>query len=172
MCIRDSLHTLLSDKHIVLDPGSNTIREVLSVLCRRAAECNPGQDATDLFRAVWAREQAMHTALPHGLAVPHARIDGLAKPQVLVARCREGVDFDAADGELSRLIFLILTPTDQPDTQIEMLALIAKTFDAPATRQRCLSAATPSELRAVLNQTVSEAGHDLTPHDDQTLGMA
>ncbi len=166
------LHTMLSDKHVVLDPGSGTIREVLSVLCRRAAECNPGQDATDLFRAVWAREQAMHTALPHGLAVPHARVDGLAKPQVLVARCREGVDFDAADGQLSRLIFLILTPTDQPDTQIEMLALIAKTFDASDTRQRCMQAATPAEFRAVLNQVTSEAGHDLTPHDNETLGMA
>ena len=166
------LHTMLSDRHVVLDPGSGTIREVLSVLCRRAAEVIPGQDATELFRAVWAREQAMHTALPFGLAVPHARIEGLAKPQVLVARCREGVDFDAADGQLSRLIFLILTPTDQPDTQIEILALIAKTYDASDTRQRCLQAATPAEFRAVLNQVVSEAGHDLTPHDDQTLGIA
>ena len=166
------LHLMLSDKHIVLDPGSGTIREVLSVLCRRASDVLPDRDATDLFRAVWAREKAMHTALPHGLAVPHARIPGLGKPQVLVARCREGVDFDAADGQLSRLIFLILTPVEQPDTQIEMLALIAKTFDASATRQRCLQAATPAEFRAVLNQVTSEAGHDLIPHDDETLGMA
>ena len=77
-----------------------------------------------IFDAVWSREQVMHTALPHGLAVPHARLPELGKPHVFIARCREGIDFDAADGSLAQLICLILTPTEQPDTQIEMLSLI------------------------------------------------
>jgi Kef-type K+ transport system membrane component KefB len=164
------LHTLLSDRHILTDEQSRSIPEVLRVLAERAAELT-SVDEDDIYREVMRREAVMHTALPHGLAVPHARLVDLAKPTVVIARSRDGIDFDAADGELSRLIFLILTPTDQPDTQIETLALIAKAFEKPEVRQRCLHADSPAEFRAVLNQAASEVGHDLTPHDSQTLGV-
>ncbi|MEO1236703.1 MAG: cation:proton antiporter, partial [Planctomycetota bacterium] len=164
------LHTLLSDRHVLMEPTARTIHAVLGELAKRAAEVTAVNDDKLIFRAVWSRERVMHTALPNGLAVPHARLDGLKRPHVFIARSRDGIDFDAADGQLSRLICLILTPTDQPDTQIEMLALIAKAFESPEVRQRCLAAATAAEFRAVLNQAASEAGHDLTPHDASTLG--
>ena len=165
------LHTVLGDRHILIDPPAQTIKEVLRSLSERAAELTSGTDAEVIFREVWAREQAIHTALPNGLAVPHARLDSLSKPCVVIARSREGIDFDAIDGQLSRLIFLILTPTDQPDTQIEMLSLIAKAFDNDEVRQRCLAADSPAEFRAVLNQAASEIGHDLSIHDEHTLGV-
>ncbi len=114
----------------------------------------------------------MHIALPGGLAVPHARLDGLKKPHVFVARCRDRIDLHASDGEPSTLVCLILTPLDQPDTQIEMLSLIAKAFEDGATRTSCLRARTPTEFRAVLNLAASGHSEELTPHDDETLGMA
>ena len=164
------LHSILSDRHVVIDPEARTVREVFGVLANRAAEVTAVQDEKAIFSAVWSREQTMRTALPNGLAVPHARMEGLGRPHVFIARCRDGIDFDAADGQLTRLVFFILTPTEQPDTQIEMLSLIAKAFDSAEVRQRCLSASSPAEFRAVLNQAASEVGHDLTPHDASTLG--
>ncbi|MEM7627741.1 MAG: cation:proton antiporter [Planctomycetota bacterium] len=164
------LHTLLSDRHVLIDPEARSIKEVLAVLSQRAAEITAVPDKHKIFNAVWAREQTMHTALPNGLAVPHARLENLGRPHVLIARSRDGIDFDAADGQLSRLICFILTPTEQPDTQIEMLSLIAKAFESADVRQRCISAGSPAEFRAVLNQAASEVGHDLTPHDASTLG--
>ena len=165
------LHDVLTDRHILLDPRAGSIHEVLHRLAQRAAEVTAIKDDRRIFREVWQRERAMHTALPNGLAVPHARLDGLLKPHVFVARVKAGIDFHAPDGQPSTLICLILTPTDQPDTQIEMLGRIARAFESDDTRQRCLTAKTPTEFRAVLNQAASEAGHDLTPHDQQTLGM-
>jgi PTS system fructose-specific IIC component len=165
------LHELLSDRHIVLDPRALSIHEVLKVLSNRAAELTSVKDGKTIFRAVWKREQTMHTALPNGLAVPHARLDGLKKPHVLIARAPMGIDFHAPDGELSKLICLILTPTDQPDTQIEMLSTIAKAFEENDTRKACLLAKTPTEFRAVLNLTSAGHSPELTPHDDETLGM-
>ncbi|MBB6428408.1 cation:proton antiporter domain-containing protein [Algisphaera agarilytica] len=165
------LHTVLSDKHIIIDSPAKTIHAVLGELSKRAAEVTAITDDKLIFREVWSREQVMHTALPNGLAVPHARLPELGKPHVFIARSRDGIDFDAADGQLSRLICLILTPTEQPDTQIEMLALIAKAFESADVRARCMAAKSPAEFRAVLNQAASDAGADLTPHDSATLGM-
>ena len=108
-----------------------------------------------------------HTGLPNGLAVPHARLDKLQKPYVILARSAVGVDFDAPDGQLARVICLLLTPTSMPETQIELLDLFARTFSDDDTRQRVLHVETPTELLAVLNLASSHS--EQIPHDNETL---
>ncbi|MEM1355369.1 MAG: cation:proton antiporter [Planctomycetota bacterium] len=158
---------LLTDRNILIEPEAHDIESVLHVMSKRAVELtNLEEDA--IFQKVWARENVMHTALPNGMAVPHARLDGLNKPTMLIARKFDGIDFDAPDGQLAKLIFLLLTPTDQPETQIELLSLVAKTFEHAETRSRCIQSHTPTEFRAVLNQVTSET--ELIEHDEQTLG--
>ena len=89
------LHDLLSDRHIVLDPPAHSVHEVFNGLSKRAAEVTAVTDPKLIFREVWARERAMHTTMPGGLAVPHARLDGLKKPHVFVAHWRDGIDLHA-----------------------------------------------------------------------------
>ena len=158
----------LSDRHIMLDPEANTIESLLHAMSERAVELTDIKEA-EIFKEVWARESVMHTALPNGLAVPHARLDNLSKPTVIVARSSRGVDFDAPDGMLARLIFLLLTPTDQPASQLELLALVAKTYESADTRARCLQVKSATEFRAVLNLATS--GSETIPHDDESLGL-
>jgi len=157
------LQDFLGDRHIILDPEARDIRSLLHTMSERAVELTDIMES-EIFKEVWARENIMHTALPNGLAVPHARLDTLSKPVVIVARSSHGVDFDSPDGQLARLIFLLLTPTDQPASQLELLALVAKTFHESDTRARCLQAATPTEFRAVLNLATS--GGETIPHDN------
>lgn len=162
------LQDFLTDRHIMLDPEAADIESLLHAMSERAVELTEIQEA-EIFKEVWARESVMHTALPNGLAVPHARLDDLSKPTVIVARSTQGVDFDAPDGQLAKLIFLLLTPTDQPATQLELLALVAKTFEEADTRARCLQVGTATEFRAVLNLATSAEA--IIEHDDETLGI-
>ncbi|MEM6391329.1 MAG: cation:proton antiporter [Planctomycetota bacterium] len=162
------LHEMLSDRHILLDPKARTLTDLLREMSEWASELVP-LDAEPIYNAVWARESAMHTALPHGLAVPHARLPGLSKPLLVMARCREGIDFDSPDGELARHVCLILTPDDQPAAQIELLGMFAEAFSESETRQRCLAAGTATEYRAVLHLATAKPGEDLAQHDQAVL---
>jgi len=162
------LQDFLSDRHIMLDPDASDIESLLHAMSERAVELTEIKEA-DIFKEVWTRENVMHTALPNGLAVPHGRFDGLSKPTVIVARSSRGVDFDAPDGQLARLIFLLLTPTDQPASQLELLALVAKTFSDADTRARCMQVSSTTEFRAVLNLATSESG--VIEHDNETAGI-
>lgn len=164
------LNDMLTDRQVMIDPDAGEIEALLRAMAERAGEVT-SLDAELIFKEVWARERIMHTALPNGLAVPHARLKDLNKPTVILARSHDGVDFDAADGQNARLIFLLLTPTDQPETQLELLSLVAKTFDSDITRARCLAATSATELRAVLNQAAAEEAAS-QHHDDETLGLS
>ncbi|MEM6334080.1 MAG: cation:proton antiporter [Planctomycetota bacterium] len=159
---------MLSDRHVLMKPEARDFGEAIRELSERAGELT-GLEAEGVYRAVMARERIMHTGLPHGLAVPHARLEGLSKPCVVVARSRAGVDFDSPDGEPARLIALLLTPTSDPESQLELLSDFATTFDRPMVRTRAMSVETPTEFLAMLNQASSTS--EMVAHDDETLGM-
>jgi mannitol/fructose-specific phosphotransferase system IIA component (Ntr-type) len=84
----------------------------------------------------------MATGIGNGLAVPHARLRGLAAPVVTVGLSTAGVDFDAPDGTPAHVIFLILTPVLDDGAQLEILADIATTFKVKEIREQVVHAAT------------------------------
>jgi mannitol/fructose-specific phosphotransferase system IIA component (Ntr-type) len=86
-----------------------------------------------LADAVLAREAIMPTGVGLGIAIPHARLPGLAAPVVALGLSNAGVDFGAPDGELARLIVLVVTPEHDDLIQIELLAEIAR----PSRIARC-----------------------------------
>ncbi|MEM7682578.1 MAG: cation:proton antiporter [Planctomycetota bacterium] len=166
---RRKFHEILGDRGVLIDPPAPTLEDLLRTMSHHAAEV-AGLPPEQVFDAVWRRESMMHTGLPNGLAVPHARLDGLSKSVLVLARCGDGVDFDAPDGQSARLVCLILTPDSDPGAQIEMLSLFAEAFAEADTRRRCLRARNATELRAVLNLAATTHDDNIVPHDDVTLG--
>ncbi len=121
------------------------IRELAEHLAETA-----GRAAGDIADAAIARERMMATGVGHGVAVPHARIRGLAAPLVGVGISAAGIDFDAPDGEQAHLIFLILTPDEDAGIQLEILADIANTFSNPDMRDQALRAGGYREFLAAI----------------------
>lgn len=121
------------------------MREAIRELSGRAGQLT-GLDAAQIDHAVWTREQIVRTGIQGGLAIPHARLDEVTKPVIVFGRSEKGVDFQAPDGQLARLICLILLPTREPDLHIQMLSLIAKTFAHDQTRERAIQAGDFNEL--------------------------
>lgn len=88
----------------------------------------------------------MATGLGSGLAVPHARLEGLAGPAVGVGISRAGIDFDAPDGRPAHLVFLLLTPRNDDGAQLEILADIARTFRQRRVREQAQRAGSFTEF--------------------------
>lgn len=106
--------------------------------------------------AVLERENLMSTGIGDGIAVPHARIEGLTKPLIALGLSREGVDFDAPDGKAAQLVFLILTPRDDDGAQVSILADIARRFRNEDMRHRALAVQNFTEFLAMLRTHPTE----------------
>lgn len=96
-------------------------------LAERACEV-AGLSVLAIESAAWLREDALPTGLGNGVAVPHARVVGLKQPIVAVGLSHVGIDFDSPDGQPTHVVFLILTPADQPLIQLQLSAEIAHMF--------------------------------------------
>lgn len=116
-----------------------------------AAATVAGLGADEIQQAVWTREKAMSTGIGSGVAIPHARLSGISNPIVAVGVSLDGIDFDAPDGELAHLIFLILTPAQDAGAQVEILADIAKIFQHKEMRERALQSHSYVQFLALMN---------------------
>jgi fructose-specific phosphotransferase system IIA component len=117
---------LLSEEVIKVPLESTTkdgvIRELIQVL-KSAGKVSDSQSAYD---AVLAREALGSTGLENGIAVPHAKSPSVRSLTIAIGISPRGVDFNAQDGQPSRLFFLMLAPPNQSGPHIEALAEIAR----------------------------------------------
>ncbi|MBM4163071.1 MAG: CBS domain-containing protein [Lentisphaerae bacterium] len=96
--------------------------DVIRTLVYRLAGNHGIADPQAITEAVIAREQATSTVMPHGVAIPHARLSGIERPYVAVATSREGFHFD---GHTIYLVLLVLVPMDKPTLYLQTLRSIA-----------------------------------------------
>ena len=88
-----------------------------------------GLDPAPVFRALWRREQAGSTGLGEGFAIPHARIDGIARPFTVFMRTRRALPFEAPDARPVSQLLVIVAPMDgDKEDHLELLALVAQLF--------------------------------------------
>ncbi len=153
------LGDMLSDKSFAGQLKATTHRDAVRELAKYAAE-QLGLDEQKLDSDIWRREDLASTGLPNALAVPHARVEGLKKPIIIVAQSNAGIDFDASDGRLAEVICLVLTPVEDSDSQLDMLRAIGEAFhENPSAHRQCLGAANLTELKAALMTTVVKREH-------------
>jgi len=85
-----------------------------------------------LFSAILKREEQGSTFFNEGVAFPHVRVPGLSGPAIALGLTRKGVP-DVITEKRMEIVFLILSPEEEPNTQVELLAQAGR-----AARNRCL----------------------------------
>jgi len=98
------------------------------------------------------RENLESTALGHGIAVPHARVDTEGQMAVAVGRSAEGIDFSAPDGRPVHLIILVVWNPTIPGLFNHLFAGLASFLIKPDNRDRLFNARDKNELYNVLAQ--------------------
>lgn len=101
---------LIGLESIELNLRASTKASVLRELVNLAQRTGLLYDAKELFEALRDREAAGSTALPHGLAIPHPAKPmpyTTAEPLICVGRVSNPIVFNAPDGALTQLFFLI-----------------------------------------------------------------
>lgn len=110
----------------------------------------PGIDAAILCERVFAREAEISTDLGNGIALPHARCEGLAEPLVVIGRSPEGIAFSDGERGAVRLFFLLVTPAGRPETHLALLSQVARLVGETGKREALLAATTPVEFQEVI----------------------
>jgi nitrogen PTS system EIIA component len=100
------------------------IREIVRSLYK--AGQLPETELDSVSRAILSREELGSTGIGQGVAVPHTRHPTVSRLIGTVAISRRGVDFAALDGEPVDILFLLVSPPNQPGDHLRALENISR----------------------------------------------
>ncbi len=114
-----------------------------------------GIDPSETVNALQERESLGPTGVGHGVALPHARLDGLDRVIGIFMRLEKPLDFDAVDRQPVDLVFALFAPKDSGVEHLKALALVSRTMRDPAICAKLRSNVDPATLHAVLTEARS-----------------
>ena len=71
------------------------------------------------------REAIGSTGLGNSVAVPHVKGEGVEEITLVVARCHPGIEWQAIDGRQVHVLFMLVSPMDDPESHLKCLRWIA-----------------------------------------------
>ena len=121
MKIRD----LLAVESIDLNGKVTGKNEALDAMVALMAKSGKINDVEKYRKGVYAREEEGTTGIGEGIAIPHCKSDAVSRPGLAAMVIKDGVDFDALDGEKVSLIFLIAAPNTEDNVHLDVLSKLS-----------------------------------------------
>lgn len=143
MNIRD----VIQPQTTVFDLVASTKAVLLRALAKEASRAVALPEKS-ILHALMAREELGSTGIGQGIAIPHARLTGLAKPFCLAARMREPVAFESIDDVPVDIVVLLLIPDRGGEPHVDRLACVAKQLRSKAVQAKIRQATNGQQLYA------------------------
>ncbi|PBB06519.1 fructose-specific PTS transporter subunit EIIC [Salimicrobium humidisoli] len=101
--------------------------------------------------AIIAREEQSSTGLGMGIAIPHGKSEAVNEPAVVFGRQSNGVDWNSADGEEAKLIFMIAVPKGREgEDHLKILQMLSRKLMDESYREQLLKAESDKEAYELL----------------------
>lgn len=123
----NDLSDLLSHDLVLVDVAARG-KKALFQQIGAEAETALGLDPALVAAQLADRERLGSTGFGGGVAIPHARIPGLERIAVLVARLARPIDFDAVDDVPVDVVVAMLSPPDAGAEHLKALARVSRRF--------------------------------------------
>jgi two-component system, OmpR family, sensor histidine kinase KdpD len=143
------LHQLITPQRVIMWDQPAPREVILQKLMQTTAKSGRLGDPETLLKEVLKREEQGSTFFNEGVAFPHARIDGLTAPLVALGLTRRGVS-DVLTEKPIEIVFLILSPAQNPDIQVKLLGLASRAAQNRQLLQDLNSSQTPEEALAAI----------------------
>lgn len=140
----------LSPDCIILDLKGTDKESVITELVDRLASKGLLADRSTVLRDVLEREKSMSTGMQHGIALPHAKTEGVSRIVAALGLKPGGVDFKSLDGEPAKVILLLASPGKQAGPHIQVLASAAALLNDEIRRADLLAAQSVEEAAVIL----------------------
>jgi two-component system sensor histidine kinase KdpD len=123
----------------------DVIRQLAESIDGALAPMSPRQ----AIERIEERESQGSTFLNEGVALPHARLKGLASPQVALGVTHAGV-LDAPTARPIEVIFMLITPEENAAAHLRLLAAAGRALQERSLRQALIQAQSPADVLRAL----------------------
>jgi mannitol/fructose-specific phosphotransferase system IIA component (Ntr-type) len=98
-------------------------------------------------RAIIQRENEASTGIGKGVAIPHIKLEGVARPVAVIGRSSQGLDFRSLDKQPVYTVILLISPKDNPDKHLQAMETIFRNLNNEDFRRFLRQAQSREEIR-------------------------
>ncbi|WP_267394864.1 MULTISPECIES: PTS sugar transporter subunit IIA [unclassified Sphingomonas] len=144
------LSDLLRPEGVLKDVAAANKKNLFQQLATTAAE-TLGADPKLVAERLAAREKLGSTGFGGGVAIPHAKLDGLAAVAGVFVRLAQPIEFDAVDDLPVDLVFMLLSPTAAGADHLKALARVSRRMRDRPFLAKLRGAGSPDALYALFS---------------------
>ncbi len=157
LCLQREIDPLLEAIHhnLVVQLRAKTPQEVIRTLAGKIGSLPAGLSEERISEAVQKIESQASSNLGHGVAIPHARFPDLQQGICAVAQLSEPIDWDGTAPV--QLVFLLISPEDEPENHIGLLGEIARLTRDKEVREKLFNAHSSEKLMEIIRRQRSHS---------------
>lgn len=140
---------ILSKEFIIAELNSSDKESAINELIDLFSNDSRVDDLEKVRQAVLDREKIMSTGVGKGFAIPHGKTDSVKEIIAAFGRKKDGIDYDALDGNPVNLIFLLVGRDTMISAHIKLLSRVSRMMNKDDFRLRLLNAETSEEIMDV-----------------------
>jgi fructose-specific phosphotransferase system IIA component len=140
---------ILSKEFIIAELNSNDKESAINELIDLFKNDPRVEDIEKVRTAVLEREKIMSTGVGKGFAIPHGKTDSVKEILAAFGRKKDGIDYEALDGNPVNLIFLLVGRDTMISAHIKLLSRISRMMNKDDFRSRLLDAQNSEEIMNV-----------------------
>lgn len=154
-----TIGSLLSREQIIDSMQSKDRWEAIVELVDQlvVAGCVQPANREQVLADLRTREESMSTGIGFGVAIPHTSSSHVSQVVAAFGRSKEGIEFDALDGNPVHFVVLFVVPANEFQTHLKTLAAIAKFLNDKRVRDALAVAPDTTSILEILgNQKARE----------------
>ena len=142
----------LTEDSIILDCDSKSQKNALEIISNKMSKLT-STNKDEIFEKLYEREKLGTTAFGNGIAIPHARIEGIDDAKIIILKLDQAIDFNSIDNIKVDIIISLLVPKDSNDVHIKLLSSIAALLDKEMFRDQLRQANIASDVIKIIQNT-------------------
>jgi len=150
-----TLTNYLVPDQVCCDLAAGAKNDVLSELAELLTKSAGSPDVKTIATALEDRERLATTGVGDGVAIPHAKLEGIEDNRMAVGISRSGVSFESVDDQPVHIFFALVAPLSSAGDHLRILAQISRLLKDADVRDRLIKAGSPEELIGIIQ---SESG--------------
>lgn len=142
---------LLKQESIGLNVSVSTKEEAIDKLVDLMDAGGRLKDKAGYKEGILAREALGSTGIGGGIAIPHAKVEAVKEPGLAAMVVPDGVDYEAFDGSLANILFMIAAPAEGADVHLEALSRLSTLLMNPEFMEGLLKAESKEAFLKVID---------------------
>lgn len=141
---------LLANESILLGLEAETKEEVWEALANSFVKIGAVDNIAKYLEDIAIRETKGTTGVGFGVAIPHAKSEGVKRPALAMAQLKTPIDVQSLDGSKADLFFLIAAPLQGEDIHLRALSKLARLLIHSSFLESLRGAKTPEEVKEAI----------------------